>query len=277
MWRDYIFHKQTIRELSNTYKLDPRSICGFLKNYTPPEKTHHPRAVHLLVDATYFGERKEGLSWCVLVARDGITHEDLAWICRNTETTSAYVDLREAVEKAGYTIVSVTADGFSGIKAAFFGIPVQMCHVHMERLVIRGTTRTPKTEQGMALLALVHTLHQKTDSHTFRVRLSKYFEFCADFLNEKTLNEETGKWDWTHRPLRKAALSLKRHQPYLFTFEHDKNIPKNTNALEGHFAHLKRYLGDHRGVSKPQAQKILNSLLLASTVAPDDDLLNEIL
>lgn len=277
IWRDYIFHKQTVEELALSYTMDPRTIRGFLDVYVSPEKIHHPRSVHLVVDATYFGERTEDRSWCVIAARDPEKQEDIAWIFTETETTSGYRDLREKVEALGYTILSVTGDGFEGIKSAFFDIPYQMCHVHMERIVTRGTTQKPKTEQGTALLALVKTLHQGTDSHTFRARLKKYFELCKEFLDEKTFHEESGRWDWTHRELRQAALSLSRHEKYLFSFEHDKNIPKNTNSIEGHFSHIKRYLGDHRGVTRPQAQRILHSLLLASSVSPSKNKLVEIL
>ena len=277
LWCDYIFHKQTIRELSDTYNIDRRIVRKHLDEYIAPEKVHNPRAVHLLVDATYFGERKEGLLWCVLVARDGITHEDLYWLFADSETTYGYSIVREKLEELGYNILSVTGDGFGGIKSAFFGISYQMCHVHMERIVTKGTTQNPKTEEGQVLLALVRTLHQKTDSHTFHIRLKKYFELCENFLNKKTFNEESGRWDWTHRSLRKAALSLKKHEKYLFTFEHNKNIPKTTNSLEGHFSHIKRYLGDHRGVSKTQAKKILQTLFLASTVSPDKKILHQIL
>lgn len=277
MWRDYVFHKQTVAELAKTYEKDKRTIRKLLYAYQLLKKKHAPRAVYLVVDATYFGEQVEGTAWCVLVARDAHTHEDLVWIYADTETTGEYTDVKDALQKEGYTILSVTGDGFSGIRMAFSGIPYQMCHVHMERIVTRGTTLYPKTEEGQALLALVRTLHQETDSHTFRVRLNKYFEICGDFLNEKTFNAETGEWDWTHRPLRQAAFSLKRHEPFLFTFEHDRNIPKTTNSLEGHFSHLKRYLGDHRGASKEHAQNILSTLFLASSVSPDEKMLDEIL
>lgn len=277
LWQDYIFHKQTITELAKHYHADERVIRRLLTQYHPPAKRHHPRPVHLVVDATYFGERIEGTSWCVLVARDADSHEDIAWLYADTETTSNYLTLRDQIESTGYTILSVTGDGFSGLKKAFFGIPFQMCHVHMERLVIKGTTKQPQTDEGQALLALVRTVHQQTNSHVFRTRLKKYFELCHTVLNEKSINPKTGQWDWTHRPLRQAALSLQTHEPYLFTFEHDKQIPKTTNSIEGRFAHLKRYLGDHRGVQRVQAEKILSSLLLASSVSPDDGVLNEIL
>lgn len=277
LWREYVFHKQTIAELGELYGKDERTIRGLLYTYQLREKTHHPRAVHLLVDAIYFGERVEGTSWCAVVARDAQRHENLAWFFTDTETTSVYTDLKDAVEDAGYTILSVTGDGFSGIKSAFFGIPYQMCHVHMERIVTKGTTKNPKTEEGQALLALVRTLHQGTDSHTFYVRFKTYMEICKDFLNEKTFNTQTGTWDWTHRPVRQAALSLEHHRKHLFTFEHNKNIPKTTNSLEGHFSHIRRYLGDHRGVSKEHAQKILSTLFLASSVSPDEKLFDQIL
>lgn len=277
VWQDYIFHKQTLRELSATYDKDPRTLRNILSRYRPPEKIHHPREAHLVVDATYFGERKEDTSWCVIGARDPYAQEDLAWTFADTETTSGYLVLRDTLEKEGYRIRSVTGDGFSGIKTAFSGIPYQMCHVHMERIVVRGTTKNPKTEQGQALLALVRTLHQETDSHTFHTRLKAYWKECKPFLDEKTLNPETHRWDWTHRRLRQAAMSLRHHEKHLFTFEHDRSIPKNTNSIEGHFRHVKRYLGDHSGVDRQQAERILHSLLLASSVSPTDDVLKNIL
>jgi len=146
----------------------------------------------------------------------------------------------------------------------------------MERLVINRTTKNPQTEAGQVLLALVRTLHD-TNSHLFITRLKLYIEKYRDVLNEKTFNEETGRWDWTHRPLRQATLSLERLKKYLFTYERNENISKTTNSLEGHFSHMKEYLGMHRGVERSQAEKIINSLLLASTVSPSRDVLRKIL
>ena len=57
VWEDYVFHKQTIRELAATYGKDRRTIRKLLCSYTPPQKVHTPRPVHIVVDATYFGER----------------------------------------------------------------------------------------------------------------------------------------------------------------------------------------------------------------------------
>lgn len=270
LWFDYVFKKQTLRELAKTYSLDKRIIRDYLNQYTPPLKDHRPRLIHLLVDATYFGLRKEGEYWCVLVARDYYSKENIAWLFTDTETTSAYLALREQIKSRGYTILSVTGDGFEGIKQAFLGIPYQMCQVHMERLVTTGTTRNPQTKAGQVCLALARTIH-KTNSHQFYFRLKQYFKLYNDFLNEKSFNEISGRREWTHRELKRASSSLVRLRKYLFTYEHNENIPKNTNSLEGHFSHLKNILEIHRGLNKRQAQKIINSILLASTIAPSPE------
>ncbi|MDP2631386.1 MAG: hypothetical protein Q8P30_01300 [Candidatus Uhrbacteria bacterium] len=247
-----------------------------MNSYSAPDKIHNPRPIHLIVDATYFGERKEGRSWCVIDARDPVKKENLIWSFEDTETTSGYLYIREALEALGYTILSVTADGFSGIKTAFYGIPYQMCQVYMERLVIQGTTRNPQTEAGQVLLALVKTLHC-TDSYTFHIRFKKYIERYQDFLNEKTVHPLTDERSWTHEDLRRAVHRLARHKRYLFIFEHNKNIPKTTNSLEGHFGHIKKLIRTHHGVNKENTQKILNTILFASTTAPNKKRLNEIL
>jgi len=254
LWSSYVFNKQTVRELSDTHSMDRRVIREQLNSYIAPAKIHNPRPVHIVTDGTYFGERKEGLSWSVIVVCDPKKREDLVWLFTDTETTYAYSLLRDELETLGYTILSVTGDGFGGIKTAFSGVLYQMCHVHMERAIIRGTTLNPQTEAGTVLLALARTLFQGTNSKVFNKRLDDYIEKYREFLNEKTFHPDTFKnkkgWSWTHEDLRRAIQSLIRHKPYLFTFEQNKNIPKNTNSLEGHFKHIKKLLSIHHGVSK---------------------------
>lgn len=203
----------------------------------------------------------------MIVFKDALTSEDLWWTFAITETTSAYHAGRVALESLGYQILSVTADGFSGIKTAFFGIPYQMCHVYMERLVIQGTTRKPKLEAGIVLLALIRTLHH-AHQQLFMQRLHQYMRRYRDFLNHKSIVPVTGETFWTHEQLRRAVMSLERLTPYLFTFEHNAHIPKTTNALEGHFGHLNDIISIHRGLSRKQKEKVIHTILLESTIAP---------
>jgi hypothetical protein len=276
LWSEYVFSKQTFRELARDYKVDRRNIRSLFNEYSAPPKVHNPRPVNIVTDATYFGERKEDASWCVAVVRDPLLKENLVWKFADTESTSLYSSLREELENLGYTVLSVTSDGFSGIKSAFSSISYQMCHVHMERIVTRGTTRNPKTEAGEVLLALIRTLH-KTTKKTFSRRLDLYIKKYRDFLNEKTISPLNNDWYWTHENLRRASLSLMSHRKYLFTYTKNKNIPKTTNSLEGCFSHVKDILDVHRGLSRKQKEKIMNTIFLASTIAPDKDKLDEIL
>lgn len=265
-----MFHKQVKRELAYTYNKDRRTVRSLLETYTPPTKTHTPRPLHLVVDGTYWGERIEDTNWCSVVARDPYQQEDVWWSFPKTETTSVYRQMRDDLEQRGYTILSVTADGFGGIKQAFSGIPYQMCHVHMEQIVIKGTTRNPLLEAGVVLLALVRTLYD-TNSHTFHTRITKYIETYRTFLNEKTTNPFTGESYWTHQELRQAFLSLVSFEKYLFTYEQDRKIPKTSNSIEGHFSHINDILGVHRGISRAHKEKVLHTIFLLGTIAPKEE------
>ena len=230
----------------------------------------------MIADALYFGERTEDTSWCAVCFRDPKRKENLWWSFGKTETTSIYLQGRAYLENLGYTILSVTGDGFGCLRAAFSGIPLQMCQVHMERLVIHGTTRKPILEAGIALLALIKTLHY-TDGNTFKNYFKKYVSKYQSFLNEKTINSETGRSEFTHKPLHDAVFSLMRFLPDLFTFEQNKNIPRTTNSLEGHFSHIRDIVGVHRGLTRSHLEKVLNSIFLASTIAPTEKKLKYIL
>lgn len=276
LWKEYVFRKQTVSELAQDNHMTKRSVRLMLERYQAPQKIHQPRPVHVVTDATYFGQRTEETSWCAVVVRDPVRAENLVWRFVDTETTSVYLKLREELEDLGYTLLSVTADGFPGIKTAFSGLLYQMCLVHMERLVIYGTTRNPQLEAGQVLLALTKTLHN-TGSNTFIMRFKAYTEKYRDFLNEKTTNPLTNEQYWTHENLRRAYKRLVRHRKYLFAFEQNKNIPKNTNSLEGHFGHVNQKVGSHNGLSRSHKEKVLHSIFLASSTSPSTDKLDEIL
>jgi hypothetical protein len=145
----------------------------------------------------------------------------------------------------------------------------------MERIVIRGTTRKPKLEAGQVLYAISRTLHT-TNSKEFNERMSRYALRYFHFLNERTTSEITGESWYTHDNLLKSFLSLQRLHPYLFTYEKDNNIPRTTNSIEGHFAHIRDVVNIHRGASKTLKEKIIHTILLASTIAPSEELIQKL-
>lgn len=265
IWETYVFHKQTIRELKELYHKDKKTIVSYLDAYAPPAKQHVPRSVHLVADATYFGSRTDATSWCIIVFRDPKEKENLWWVYGDTETQSLYRQGRDRLEQLGYTILSVTGDGFRGLRSAFFGIPFQMCHVHMERIVIRATTRNPKLMESQILLALIKTLFD-TDAETFKRRFYLYIERYRDFLNERAVSDSTGTWWYVHDEVRRAVFSLQRLLPYLFTYTAHDDIQRTTNSLEGHFRHVNEVTAVHCGLSKQQKMKVLDTIMLEGSI-----------
>lgn len=266
LWNAYVFHKQTIRELVEETGHDKKTIMKYLDSYAVPLKQHHPRPIHLVVDATYFGNRKNRTGWGVILFRDAIKKENLWWKYVTHEDASAYADGRAYLEPLGYTILSVTGDGFTALPKVFSGIPFQMCHFHMKQIVVRAVTLRPKTEAGVVLLALAQTL-TKTDEGIFSVRLRSFHFTYATFLSEKTIHPD-GSWSWTHEGARQAYLGLTRWFPYLFTCHEDHSIPNTTNTCDGHFSHVKDIVRIHRGLSRTFKEKVLDAIFLESTIAP---------
>lgn len=274
---DYVFHKQTLRELVLTYDSDIRIVQKILSKYVVPDKIHSPREVHIMVDALRFGSRGRENEWCLVVFRDFLTKENIWWGYSIHEERTIYQTGREVIEQLGYRILSVTADGFSGIRSVFNDIAFQMCHVHMERLVVKGTTRNPKLEAGTVLLALTKSLHDTgMTEELFRNRLLTYKDRYFDFLQEKSESLTTGEWWYTHEGLRQAFNSLYIFFPYLFTYKHNSMIPRTTNSLEGHFSHVRDIIHIHRSLSKEKAQKILNAIMLCSTIAPTEEMVKKL-
>ena len=267
IWFDFIFKKQVHRELVEKYHLDKRTIHSLLEKYVLPLKAHIPRALFVVVDATYFRKQKNTEPWCAVVFRDPIAKENLWYGFGDVETHNLYLEGRIYLENLGYIFLGVTGDGISCVRKVFFDIPFQMCLVHMERIVVRKITRKPKTEAGIVFLALIKTLG-RCHSNLWKERFKKYLEKYRSFLNERSINPETGISDWTHRELHSAVLSAQSFLPYLFTYEKTKELSQTTNSLEGHFSHVKDIIRIHRGISTSLLRKVLSSIFLVSTIAP---------
>lgn len=201
-----------------------------------------------------------------MLFRDADKGENLWWEFCDREGVLGYAKGRRFLEGQGYTILSVTTDGFRGLVDVFNGIPFQACHFHMKQTCIRHLTLKPQTDAGKVLLLLARSL-TRTNSHHFRTRLAAFHSKYGSFLNERTTHPD-GTWSWTHDGVRSAFVSLANTLPYLFTYEHDKTIPHTTNTCEGHFSHLKDVVRIHRGLTKERRHKMIAQIFLESTIAP---------
>lgn len=262
----YVFKKQTLNEVNNLYHLGTKRIQRIVDEVVLKEKIHTPRIVYLVVDATYFGDRKNPNSFCVIVFRDFKKKENLWFKFCKTETKLDYLEGKRYLESLGYIIKSVTGDGLALIRETFQGIPFQMCHVHMERIIVRGTTRSPELPAGRALLANIKTL-KTVKKKLFETRMQDYTKKYSPFLNEKAYSELTGKTWYVHKELRQAFLSLRTLHPHLFTYKGDTNIQRTTNTLEGFFTHLKLKVAAHKGLSKERKQKLITAMILNNSTS----------
>lgn len=187
---------------------------------------------------------------------------NIGWAEIETETPLVYQLGRKHLEKLGYEITSATIDGKRGVASVFSDIPVQMCHFHQLQIITRYLTRKPKLEASRELRKISLTL-TNTTKEKFKEDLDNWYLKWKVFLNEKTINPETGRWFFTHKRLRSAYKSLSTNLPHLFTYQKYSNLKicTTTNSLDGSFSHLKTLLRIHRGQTQQRRKKMIDEIL----------------
>ena len=134
-----------------------------------------------------------------------------------------------------------------------------MCQLHQIKILIRYLSKKPKSEAAGELRVLALTLTDSSKDR-FTTNLHDWLTRHETFLNGRGVNAETGKPHYTHKKLRSACNSLKRHLPWLFSFEDfpELNIPNTTHLLEGKFGDMKRLLKCHHGLKKSNKMLFIN-------------------
>ncbi len=211
------------------------------------------------MDTTYWGR-----SFGVMLFKDAITKENLLKYYVKTETNALYKQGIEDLQLNGFLVKAIACDGRKGLLTSFGTIPVQMCQFHQAAIIRRYLTRNPKLPAALELMEVV-SLMKQTDKESFVGALNEWHNKWGLFLNERTINEETGKSFYTHKRLRSAYRSLKTNLKWLFTWYDNigLNIPNTTNAIDGHFADLKNKLRNHNGLSIERKKKFIDGFLKA--------------
>ena len=193
-----------------------------------------------------------------MVLYDACSKHALTVVAVERETNALYMQAIAALREKGIVIQSIICDGKSGLPGSFPDIPVQMCQFHQIKIIVRHLSRKPKSPAAQALRALSLILTESTQA-AFEAALKRWYEQYAAFLNERSVNEKTSRSHYTHKRLRTAYNSLKRHLPWLFTCEHfpDLGIPNTTNLLEGKFSEMKQLLRCHRGLKKERKLRFI--------------------
>lgn len=259
IWKEYQEGKQTYGQLAEKYNCSKRTIQRKidLHQVILPDKT--AREVIVLMDTTYWGR-----NFGMMLFKDAITKENLLKYYVKTETNSLYKQGIKELQEMGYTVIAIVCDGRKGLINSFENIPVQMCQFHQASIIRRYLTKRPKLPASIELKAVVD-LMKETDKESFEGALNDWFLKWEPFLNERTVNEETGRSFYTHKRLRSAYRSLKTNLKWLFTWYDyiELNIPNTTNAIDGHFADLKNKLRNHNGLSIQRKMKFIDGFLKA--------------
>ena len=257
MWEEYLRGKQTYLQLSKKYNCSKRTIQRKIDLHEFTTKATSPRGVIVLMDTTYWGR-----NFGVMLFKDAITKENLLKYYVRNETNFLYKKGIEELSSKGFTITAIVSDGRKGLAQSFGSIPVQMCQFHQVAIIRRYITKNPKLPSSIELKELVAMI-KMTDKESFEGALNDWFVKWEDFLNERTINVETGRSYYTHKRLRSAYRSLKSNLPWLFVWYDyiELDIPNTTNAIDGHFADLKNKLRNHNGLNMTRKMKFIDAFL----------------
>jgi len=210
LWKEYSKGKQTYQQLASKYGCSKRTIQRKIDSYTIKKTEKTSREVIVLMDTTYWGR-----SFGVMLFKDAITKENLLKYFVKTETNKQYQEGIKELQARGYTILAIVCDGRRGLLNSFKNIPVQMCQFHQAAIIRRYITKRPRLQASIELNNLVK-LMSKTDKESFVGGLDEWYEKWKSFLNERTVNEETGKSYYSHKRLRSAYRSLKTEYEMAF-------------------------------------------------------------
>jgi hypothetical protein len=252
-FRKWVLERQTFKTLSRDSGLSidtlQRTFYTFLQQ-SPTVKILKRSNVHLRVDATYFKQ------FCMLSYQD---HTDGYTQLIRFSDGEHYQEIKEDLAnliQLGVRIESITTDGhksmLKAIKKSLPNVIVQRCLVHIQRMCLLWLTRFPKHEAGIELRRIVLLLLKiktQNDRLYWIKEIEQWYRSNKDYLQQKSYNQTTGRYWYTHKLLRRSYFTIKRALPNMFHYLYNPKIPHTTNGIEGFFSHLKNHLDLHRGLT----------------------------
>ncbi|MDR3181172.1 MAG: transposase [Prevotellaceae bacterium] len=254
-FREWIVGKQTFSQLVKKSGYSERSLKRFFYDYLsryPEWKIVKRERVNLLIDGTYFANKL-----CLVLYRENNVKATLFYRLTDGEWEDELIEDLTNIISLGVEIESITCDGLRNIiKAVKKASPhtiIQRCLAHIQRECLTWLTRRPQSAAGQSLCLIIkrlYTINNREKWGYWVVDLVHWYEQYKDFVNQKTFKQETGRYWFTHKSVRKAFIHIKRALPDMFHYLDIQCIPKTTNGLESFFGHLKQNISLHRGLSK---------------------------
>ena len=250
----WVRDKQSISQISQASGYSERTLKNYFYKILPTcpvWQIQRREKVNLLIDGTYFTNKV-----CLILYRDSNIKMTILYRLAKRE---ALRDLKEdlrAIIDVGIEIESVTCDGATNIiKAVQEVCPeaiIQRCTFHIANEICTWLTKKPKSDAARELRQLACLL-SKVDNHKqAQLWMRDFVDWHTkyeEYINEKSVDEITGRWWYTHRMLHRSSTHIKRALPNMFNYTIYHNIPKTSNSIEAFFGHLKDHLRLHRGLS----------------------------
>ena len=261
-FRKWVVERLTLRYLSAEMGISKRSLQRKFSSYlssVPRFSMKQNDETYLVIDGTYFPG-----DLCLVLYYD--THIRYTQLYRFTDK-ERFEQIKEDLLnliKLGINIRSVTCDGhhaiLKAISTALPDVTTQRCLVHIHRESNIWLRKRPVNQRSIELkkiVNLIFLIKTNNDKVAWVGMFDDWFEIHKDYINEKKINTETGRWWYRHKTLRRAAIMIKKAIPNMFHFLDNPNIPKSTNNVESFFGHLKDTLSIHRGLSRKNRQAFI--------------------
>jgi len=254
-FREWIEGKQTFVQLVKKSGYSESTLKRYFYFYlenSPQWKIKSSEKLNLLIDGTYFSNKL-----CLVLYRDNNIKATILYRISDGEWLEELQEDLENLLSLGLTIESVTCDGLSNIIKSVRKIcpqtVIQRCLAHIQRETLTWLGKNPQSIAGIELRYIIKKLHKINDKQTWGywvVELVNWFDRHKDFVNHKTCKDETKRYWFTHKSVRKPFIHIKKALPDMFHYLDNKDIPKTTNGIESFFGHLKQNITIHRGLSK---------------------------
>lgn len=254
-FENWVRDKQSIPQISKASGYSERTLKNYFYKILPMCPTwqiQKREKVNLMIDGTYFTNKV-----CLLLYRDYNIKMTILYRLTDRE---ALRDLKEdlrAIKDVGIEIESVTCDGAANIiKAVREVCPeavIQRCTFHIANEICTWLTKKPKSDAARELRHLVQMLSRVNNHIEAQYWMKEFIDWedkYQEYISEKSIDEVSGRWWYTHKMLHRSVTHIKRAIPYMFNYTRYSAIPKTSNSIESFFGHLKDHLRLHRGLSE---------------------------
>lgn len=121
LWKEYIWDKQSLSQLSEQYGVDIKTIRKRLDAVVPIHRSVESQSLVFVADVSFFS-RGDG----VLVFRSPRLKRNILWRFVQGENPEMYRNARKELEVQGFVFQGIVLDGRRGVREVFSDIHVQI-------------------------------------------------------------------------------------------------------------------------------------------------------